>query len=264
MVGTNHRGQVETGAVDSHCHLFLLLGDPQRVVEGAREAGVGSLVCVGIDPASSRRSVELAESFRGVFATAGMHPHTASALDEAGGAEIEELLSNPQVLAVGETGLDFYRMHSPAEEQERAFRIHARWSLEFDKPIVVHVRDAWDEALRILSEERPERVVLHCFSGDERLAEEAGGRGYFMSFAGNVTYPKNDHLRRAARAVRRELLLAETDSPFLAPQAVRGRENTPANVVSVIESLAEIRGEDPNGVLALTAANARAAFPGLR
>src|SRR5437588_12767696 len=111
MVGINHRASVEGGAVDSHCHLFLLGQDPQGAVESARDAGVDRLGCVGVDPASSRRSVELAESCRGVFATAGMHPHTASALDEAAGAELEELLANPQVLAVGETGLDFYRMH---------------------------------------------------------------------------------------------------------------------------------------------------------
>src|SRR5439155_16791644 len=135
---------------------------------------------------------------------------------------------------------------------------HIRWSLELDKPLVVHVRDAWDEALRVLSEEGAERVVLHCFSGDEARADEAGGRGYFMSFAGNVTYPKNDHLRRAARAAPRDRLLVETDSPFLSPQAVRGRENTPANVVMVIESLAEIRGEDPGDLAAVTSANARA------
>jgi len=250
--------------VDTHCHLFLLKGDPQEAVDGAREVGVDRLVCVGVDPGSSRRSVEMAESFRGVFATAGMHPHTASSLDEAAGAELEELLANPQVVAVGETGLDHYRMHSPAEDQERAFRLHVGWSLEFDKPLVVHVRDAWGDALRVLGDEGAERVVLHCFSGDQDVAGEASARGYFLSFAGNVTYPTNEHLRGAARAVPRDRLLAETDSPFLSPQALRGRDNTPANVVAVIEALAEIRGEDPEDVLAATSANARAAFPGLR
>src|SRR6266513_5390022 len=120
MVGINHRAEVETGAVDTHCHLFLLQQEPQQAVEGARQLGVDRLVCVGVDPESSRRSVELAESFRGVFATAGMHPHTASALDEAAGARLEELLSNPQVLAVGECGLDYFRMKSPVSEQQRA------------------------------------------------------------------------------------------------------------------------------------------------
>jgi TatD DNase family protein len=250
-------------AVDTHCHLFLL-ENPQGAVDAARDAGVDTIVCVGIDQESSLRSFELAESFRGVFATAGMHPHTASALDEAAGAEIEELLANPQVLAVGETGLDFFRMKSPPEEQERALRLHVRWSLEFDKPLVVHVREAWPDVVRVLSDERAERVVLHCFSGDEAIARECADRGWFLSFAGNVTYPKNESLRLAAAAAPGDRLLVETDSPFLAPQALRGKDNAPANVVAVIEALAGARGESVDLVRSATAANARAAFPGLR
>jgi TatD DNase family protein len=264
MLGTNRGAGVEAGAVDTHCHLFLLSGEPQGAVDRAREAGVDRLVCVGIDPETSRRSVELAEAFRGVFATAGLHPHTASRLDASAGAQLEELLANPLVLAVGETGLDHHRMLSPAGEQERAFRLHVGWSREFDKPLVVHVRDAWDEALRVLADERAERVVLHCFSGDEAVAKEASARGYFLSFAGNVTYPRNEHLRRAAEAAPRDALLVETDSPFLSPQAMRGRDNTPATVLAVIEALAELRGDDPESLQAATSANARAAFPGLR
>src|SRR5438874_12512146 len=126
MVGINHRAEVETGAVDTHCHLFLLQQEPQQAVEGARQLGVDRLVCAGVDPESSRRSVELAESFRGVFATAGMHPHSASSLDATAGSALEEMLANPMVVAVGETGLDFYRMLSPAPEQERALRVHVR------------------------------------------------------------------------------------------------------------------------------------------
>jgi TatD DNase family protein len=252
------------GAVDTHCHLFLLEGDPSSAVEDAREAGVDTLVCVGIDPESSRRSVELAESFRGVFATAGMHPHTASAFDAQAGAALEELLDNPQTLAVGECGLDYFRMLSPREDQERVFRAHVAWSRQVDKPLVVHVRDAWDDALRVLEEERAERVVLHCFSGDSRIARECVSRGYYLSFAGNVTYPKNEHLQDAARETAPSRLLVETDSPFLAPQRLRGKDNAPANVVAVIEALAEIRGENVEEVRAATAENARAAFPGLR
>jgi TatD DNase family protein len=264
MLGTNAGAGVEAGAVDTHCHLFLLDGDPVEAVERAREAGVDRIVCVGIDPLSSLRSVEMAESFRGVFATAGMHPHSASALDEAAGAELEELLANPQVVGVGETGLDHYRMRSPREDQERAFRLHVGWSAQFDKPLVVHVRDAWPDVLKVLADEGAERVVLHCFSGDRAVAEEASARRYFLSFAGNVTYPKNDSLRESAQVIPRDLLLVETDSPFLSPQALRGRDNTPANVIAVIEALAQIRGEDPEDLLAATSANARAAFPGLR
>lgn len=250
--------------MDTHCHLFLVEDEPRNVVEEAREAGVGTIVCVGIDPGSSRRSVELAESYRGVFATVGLHPHDAEALDARAGADLEELLDNPQVVAVGETGLDFYRMRSPREAQERALRLHVRWSLESGKPLVVHVRDAWSEALRLLDETSAERVVLHCFSGDRAIARECAERGYFLSFAGNVTFPKNQHLREAATEVPIDRVLTETDSPFLAPQSLRGRENRPANVLAVVEAIAATRGVGTEDVLAATRANALAAFPGIR
>ena len=260
----NSREPLEAGAVDTHCHLFLIEADPSEIVEEARAAGVSTLVCVGIDPESSRRSLELAESFRGVFATAGVHPHTASEFDETAGAVIEELLGSPQVLAVGETGLDFYRMLSPREDQERAFRAHVALSRESGKPLVVHVRDAWPEAMAILDHESADGVVLHCFSGDVATAREAEARGYFLSFSGTVTYPRNEYLREAAAAVASDSLLVETDSPFLAPQSLRGRDNRPANVVAVLEELSRVRGESFDELRAATAANAALVFEGLR
>ncbi len=252
------------GAVDTHCHLFLLEEGPAPAVAAAWEAGVGRMVCVGIDPESSRRSLELAESFRGVFASAGVHPHTASEFDRAAGVVIEELLADPLVVAVGETGLDYYRRLSPVEDQQQAFRTHIALSRETDKPLVVHVREAWDDAMRILEEEEAERVVLHCFSGDAAAAGEAGRRGYFTSFAGNLTYPNAAPLRGAAAAAAAGRILIETDSPFLAPQHVRGSANSPANVVSVAAELAEIRGVSLEEMLARTTAASREAFPLLR
>jgi TatD DNase family protein len=251
-------------AVDTHCHLFLMEEDPGEAVARANAAGVGRLVCVGIDPESSRRSLELAESFRGVFATAGMHPHTASDFDRQAGTAVEELMAHPLVVAVGETGLDYYRTLSPVEDQQRSFRTHIALSREADKPLVVHVREAWDDAMSILSEERAERVVLHCFSGDEALAAEAARRGYHLSFAGNVTYPGADGLRRAAAAVPEGRILAETDSPFLTPQAFRGWPNHPANIPTVVEALAEARGVAPAAMTAQTTVAALEAFPALR
>jgi TatD DNase family protein len=276
MTDTGRRAEVETRAsgassdaataalVDTHCHLFLIEDDPSAVVEGARGAGVETLVCVGIDPESSVRSLELAESFRGVFATAGMHPHTASDLDVAAERAIEELLGSPLVVGVGETGLDFYRMRSPREDQERAFRMHIGLSRESDRPLVVHVREAWPEAMAILDEERAERVVLHCFTGDAAIAREAGDRGYFLSFSGNVTYPRNDDIRNAAAAAPGDRVVVETDSPFLAPQRIRGRDNRPEGVRDVVEELARARGEPVENLRAMTSENARSAFPGLR
>jgi TatD DNase family protein len=234
------------------------------VLEEARAAGVGTVVCPGVDPGSSRRAVELAESFPGVFATAGMHPHEAASFDERAAAEIEELLANPQVVAVGECGLDFFRMRSAREDQERTFMAHIRLARQMELPLVVHVRDAWTRILELLAEGSAERVVLHCFSGDVETARECATRGWFLSFAGNVTYPKNGHLRDAAAAIPLNRLLVETDSPFLAPQRLRGRDNAPANVVDVIETVADARGESVDDVRAATARNAFAAFPRLR
>jgi TatD DNase family protein len=260
---SNPEPAVQSGAVDTHCHLFLLDADPAEAVETARAAGVDTLVCVGIDPGSSRRSVELASSLPGVVATAGMHPHDASAFDAAAEAEIEQLLTNPLVVAVGECGLDFFRMRSPRPEQERALRAQVRLAKAYDLPLVIHVRDAWPEILRVLDEGSAERVVLHCFSGDAEIAAGCAERGWFLSFAGNVTYPKNAHLREAAAAVPLERILAETDSPFLAPQRLRGRDNAPSNVVDVIEAIALAREEPVEIVRETTAANARKAFPRL-
>jgi TatD DNase family protein len=251
---------VVEGLFDTHCHLFLMDGDPAAEVEAARAEGVQGLVCVGIDPASSRRSREFADSLAGVFATAGVHPHEAAGFDAAAGAAVEELAHDPRVVAVGETGLDYERLHSPPEDQRRVFRTHLALAREAGKPVVVHTRNAWDDVLAILEQENADRVVLHCFSGDAAVAREAAARGYACSFAGNVTYPKNAHLRQAAAEVPADLLLVETDSPFLAPQAVRGRGNAPSNVRHVVEALAEARGEEAAEVARRTSENARRSF----
>ena len=254
----------DTGAVDTHCHLFLLDHEPAQVVETAKAAGVDRLICVGVDPATSARSAELADSLEGVFATAGMHPHDASGFDRDAGARIEELLHDPRVLAVGECGLDYFRMHSPAEDQIRVLQTHIALSNETGKPMVVHVRDAWPDVLRVLDEGSAERVVIHCFSGDAAIARECAARGYWISFAGNVTYPKNEHLRQAAVAVDLDRIVVETDSPFLSPQKLRGSNNEPANVMLTIAEIARVRDDDVEKIVTATAENARSAFPGLR
>jgi TatD DNase family protein len=239
-------------------------GDTAEIVTAARAARVERLVCVGIDPESSRTSLELAESFRGVFATAGVHPHTASEFDQLAGSVVEELLADPLVVGVGETGLDYYRRLSPVEDQQRAFRTHIALSRETGKPLVVHVREAWDDALRILAEEGAEHVVLHCFSGDEQVVREAGARGYFVSFAGNLTYPTADRLQAAAGVASEDRLLVETDSPFLTPQSGRGTPNSPANVVEILAVLASLRGLNLDAMVALATEASFRAFPLLR
>jgi TatD DNase family protein len=258
------RAEAHGSAVDTHCHLFLIEGDTAEVVRSARRAGVERMLCVGIDADSSRRSLELAESFRGVFATAGVHPHTASEFEPPAAAVVEELLAHPLVVGVGETGLDYYRRLSPPEDQQRAFRVHIALSRETGKPLVVHVREAWDDAMKILAEERAERVVLHCFSGDGAIAQEAGSRGYFVSFAGNLTYPKTERLRSAAAAVPDGQVLAETDSPFLTPQSMRGEANVPSNVREVLALLARIRGLNVEAMVGAATEAALRAFPLVR
>jgi len=259
----NPEPPVQAGVVDTHCHLFLIDLEPSVVVETAKAAGVDRVICVGIDPQTSARSLELADSIAGVFATAGMHPHDASKLDAIAGARIEELLHDPRVVAVGECGLDYYRMRSPVEDQISALKLHIALSNESGKPMVVHVRDAWEDVLRVLDEGSAERVVFHCFSGDEAIARACVERGYWLSFAGNITYPKNEHLRDAARTVDNDRILVETDAPFLAPQRIRGRDNEPANAVDVIETIAQVRGTDVATVVDITTRNARAAFQGI-
>ncbi|HSJ50930.1 MAG TPA: TatD family hydrolase [Actinomycetota bacterium] len=250
-------------AVDSHSHLFLLDEGAEPAVRRAARAGVRTIVCPGIDVETSRRSLEIAEANDGVFATAGLHPHDASRFDRAVLVEIEELLADPRVVAVGECGLDFFRMRSPREDQERALRGQVATATDVGVPLVVHVRDAWEAILQVLDEGRAENVVLHCFTGDVALARECAARGWYLSFAGNITYPKNDHLRRAATAVPADRILVETDAPFLSPQRLRGRDNEPANVVDVIEAVATARGEPVDNVRTTTARNAATAFPKL-
>ena len=264
MAEENPELSVQSGAVDTHCHLFLMEAEPAVAVETARASGIERLICVGVDVETSRRSLEIADSLEGVFATAGVHPHDAQGFDAAASARIEELLHDPRVVAVGECGLDWFRMLSPRDEQIRTFRTHIALSNESGKPLMVHIRDAWADALRILDEGSAERVVIHCFSGDVLLARECAARGYWTSFAGNVTYPKNEHLRVAAAAVPLDRLLVETDSPFLAPQKLRGRTNAPQNVLFTLGTLAEVRDAPTEMLVAATADNARNAFQGLR
>jgi TatD DNase family protein len=254
---------VQSGAVDTHCHLFLMEVEPAVAVETARAAGVKRMICVGVDVETSQRSLEIADSIEGVFATAGVHPHDAQTFDEAASARIEELVHDPRVVAVGECGLDWFRMLSPRSDQIRTLRSHIALSNEMGKPLVVHVRDAWEDVLRILEEDRAERVVIHCFSGDAQTARICAERGYWLSFAGNVTYPKNEHLRQAAIATPKDRLLVETDAPFLAPQPLRGRDNAPENVLHTLSSLAETREEPLDVLVETTASNAAAAFPTL-
>jgi TatD DNase family protein len=255
--------RVQSGVVDTHCHLFLMDQEPAVAVEAARAAGVDRLICVGVDVPTSERSIELATRLEHVRATAGVHPHDADGFDDTAAARIETLLRDPAVVGVGECGLDWFRMRSARDAQIRALRVHIELSNACGKPMIVHVRDAWEDALRVLDEGSAARVVIHCFTGDAEIARACERRGYWLSFAGNVTYPKNAHMREAAVAIARDRLLVETDSPFLAPQAIRGTDNAPQHVLLTLAELARVRDEPFETLAGATVHNAERAFEGL-
>jgi TatD DNase family protein len=247
--------------VDTHCHLGLCERAAADVVAAARDAGVDRMLTVGLDEASNAQALALASEHEEVLACVGRHPNSAAGFDDAAGAELAGLARGERVAAVGETGLDYYREGAPRSEQRRAFEAQIEVARQAAKPLVVHMRDSLPDTFEVLrSDARGVEVVLHCFSGDAGAAEEAAELGWRISFAGNVTYPKAEGLREAARRVPDELLLVETDAPFLAPQPVRGRANEPANVVHTARVVAEARGVEYAELEALVDANAARAF----
>jgi TatD DNase family protein len=243
--------------IDTHAHLDGGTDEAASVIHRANDAGVTRIVAVGSGIDSCRATLRLAHEHDGVYAALGIHPHQAG--DDANRLEeLRELLRDDRAVAVGETGLDFYRDYAPHDAQLELFERQLALAQELEKPVVVHTRAADEETSRAL-ERFGGTVVLHCFSSPG-LLPVALECGYYVSFAGNVTYPKAVELRAAAAAVPASRLLAETDSPYLAPQPVRGRENEPANVVHTLAVLAETRGEDPSVLEAQIDANATAAF----
>jgi TatD DNase family protein len=243
---------------DTHAHLDACADPAEELVERARAAGVDRIISIGSGLESSRKTLAIARRRPGVFAALGIHPHQAADPDAEGLDELRDLLADERAVAVGETGLDFYRDYAPRDRQREVFERQLQLATELGKAVVVHTRAAAHEtatALELFSG----TVVLHCFSAPE-LLQIALDRGYYVSFAGNVTYPKAEELRAAARQVPRERLLAETDSPYLSPQPRRGQPNEPANVVHTIAALAEARGEDATDLAEQLDANASVAF----
>jgi TatD DNase family protein len=246
--------------IDSHTHLDLCDGPPADLVEAAVAAGVTRILTVGIDGASCRAALAAAEAFPQVYAAIGRHPNSARGFDDADLAELRALAAHPRCAAVGETGLDFYRDGAPRADQQRAFAAQIALARETAKPLVIHSRAADEATLdQLAAEADGVRVVMHCFSMPGQL-DRCLGRGYTISFAGNVTYPSARELSDAARRVPDDALLAETDAPFLAPQAVRGQRNQPAFVAHTHAFLAQVRGVDKAALAASIAANAARTF----
>lgn len=268
---------------DSHTHLDMQSGTVEEGLAKAASVGVTTVVQVGCDVRGSQWAAETAAAFESVHATVALHPNEAprivhgdpdgwsrqgartpggdAALDVAL-AEIDRLAALPQVKGVGETGLDYFRTGPEGKEaQERSFRAHIEIAKRHGKALVIHDRDAHADVLRVLKEEgAPERTVFHCYSGDAEMAEICARAGYFMSFAGNVTFKNAQNLRDAVAVAPLELLLVETDAPFLTPAPYRGRPNAPYLIPVTVRALAAVRGIDEDALASALAANTARAF----
>jgi TatD DNase family protein len=196
-----------------------------------------------MDEQSNRAAIATAEAHEEVFASVGRHPNSAGGFDSHAAADVERLAAHAKVRAIGETGLDYYRERAPREDQRAAFEAQIEIAGRVELPLVIHMRDSTEDTFAALAELAGDlTVILHCFSAPERIAD-AAERGWYCSFAGNVTYPRAEELRAAVRAVPEELMLVETDAPFLAPQPFRGKPNQPAHVVATAEAVAELRSQ---------------------
>jgi TatD DNase family protein len=242
--------------IDSHTHLALAEPDDADLVAAAAAAGVTRILTVGIDSTSCRAALAAAERFPQVRAAIGRHPNSATGFDDDDLAELRALAAHPGCAAIGETGFDFYRDGAPRSDQERAFRAQIELARETSKPLVIHTRDADDATIDTLAGHAAGvEVILHCFSMSDRL-DECLERGWWISFAGNVTYPSAGALAQAAERVPDDRILVETDAPYLTPQPVRRERNQPAFVVHTARFLAERRGTSYERLEALLERNA--------
>ena len=248
--------------IDTHSHIQMTEFDADReeTLARAKSAGIELMVTVGYHLEASRLAVEAAGRYPQVFASVGIHPHDAKHYDDAAEEALRDLLKSPKIVAIGEAGLDFYRDRSPRPAQIEAFRRQIHLAKERGLPLIVHDREAHQETMQILREEQAEVVVLHCFSGDLAMAEEAWARGYYISIAGPVTYPKNEILREVVRRARLDRLVLETDCPYLPPQAFRGQRNEPAHLLKTAHEVADLLGVSLDELGRLTTENARRLF----
>lgn len=258
---------LETGIslIDSHAHIYgrEFNDDFPAMLDRAVQAGVSHIVVPGGDLESSREACEISARYSRIYPAIGVHPHDAERVGDKCYGIIRELVKAfPKVVAIGEIGLDFYRDRSPREDQESVFRRFIRLAREFDLPIIIHDRDAHDRVMRILREEKGGETggVLHCFSGDLKMARECVEMGFYISFPGTITFAANEQLREVVRGVKIENLLLETDSPYLAPIPFRGKRNEPAHVRIVAEKVAELKGLTLADVGRITSLNAKKLF----
>ncbi|MCS7232713.1 MAG: TatD family hydrolase [Synergistetes bacterium] len=249
---------------DSHCHLNMkhFKDDWREVYEKAKKAGIYRMVVVGWDLSSSERAVKMVEGMDGAYAACGFHPHDAKLFREEDILNLKRLLSHPKVVALGETGLDYYYDNSPREIQRKVFEAQLSLAKEVNKPVIIHVRDAHEDAFSIIENVGlPEGGgVLHCYTGGTKYLEKGLSLGLYVSFSGIITFPNADDLRKAASLVPLERVLIETDSPYLAPRPHRGERNEPSYLLYVLEEVARARGENKERLAFLTYENANKFF----
>jgi len=248
--------------VDTHCHLdHHETLSPAEQITRARAAGVATMITVGTDMASSNQAARTARRFDGVWAAVGVHPNDAMEATPHVMEVIDRLATQDVVVAIGETGLDYYRDHTTPAQQEASFRTHIDIAKRRDRTLVIHCRDAWDDCLAVLDDEgAPARVVMHCFSGDLDVTRRCAEAGWYLSFAGNVTFANAGELREVAAAAPVELLLTETDSPYLTPHPHRGRPNDPSYVPYTLSALASAQRYSEDELAEIVMTNAVRAF----
>ena len=249
--------------VDTHAHLQWASFDKDRekVISRAKKVGVEYIVNIGFDVDGSIKAIDLAEKHRGLYATVGIHPHNASQLNQKVLDKLRELSDNPKVVAIGEIGLDYYRNLSPRQAQKAAFEAQLLLAEELKLPVVIHDREAHADTLRILSKfQEKMTVIMHCFSGSKEMAEQCVKSNFYISFAGPVTFPNSHKLHEIAKWIDLNKILLETDSPWLAPQNMRGKRNEPAFIPFIAKKIADLKGISVNELSEATTENAREIF----
>jgi TatD DNase family protein len=248
--------------IDTHCHIQFkpLINNVDSVIERAEKEGVGKFIVVGCDIKSSKQAISLAEKYENIFAATGLHPQDSKKLTDEMWEEFREIAKHEKVVAIGETGLDYFKDYSPKDVQQHVYRKHIKLSMELDKPLIVHNREADEDSLKILQELGAKNVVFHCFSSDVSFARKVWMAGYMTSFTGNVTYPKAQNLRDVIEECPLDAMMVETDCPYLAPQKYRGGKNEPSYVVEVAKQIANTKGKPFSEIARVTTKNAQEFF----
>jgi len=248
--------------IDTHAHLQMkdYNSDRSEVIARAVEAGVGYIINASFDLPSSRQAIKLAEEYENFYAAVGFHPHDSKFLDDKSLEALQELAKHPKVVAIGEIGLDYYRDLSPRSVQKSAFEMQLQMAREMSLPVIIHNRDAHDDTLNILKQHAGIRGVMHCFSGDQDFADKCLNMGFYISFAGPVTYPNSRVLQSIAADVPSDKFFIETDCPFLAPQFRRGKRNEPSYVKAIAKKISELRRTTLPEISRVTTINAKALF----